>query len=257
MSKRKAIEDKVIKFFKILDPSNVNADYYSKLFKSMSDSQFMNFFKEMASDENNNFYLEVNYFENNKLDFGNIVKAADFLKCPLEEYVYVNHKHLDGDGKPKTVRSLHKVPVIYLHLKRMQQILAKKVRMHTDIMGGGVRNKLTGALNNSERTGRFTDMDLVAVSSIVNQLEKKDSAIVKEMLGPRSDNMHEKFQLEQQINLYGDAKINDVIPNTVKDSQAVNTVDVFLLGAGIKSDLVTNDELMTRQGMKETMKSNK
>ena len=54
----------------------------------------------------------------------------------------------------------------------------------------------------------------------------------------RADDMGAKQEMLKNINRDGFVSIND-LPSDVKDKQALNTLDVFFLGAGIVTDLIT------------------
>ena len=100
-------------------------------------------------------------------------------------------------------------------------------------------------------------MDTVAFLSIANDVKNNedtdgvggDSAIIKEILGARADNMTMKMQLQNEVSTFGDANMKYYKKDPIMTSQAVNTLDVFLLGAGLKSDVVT-PSLSTKQGLK-------
>ena len=261
-AKRKAVEEKVITTMKLLEPTGKNAEKYKQLFASMSDAQFEAYFKKMASDDNNNFYVEVDLYAEKKVSMDSIQDAAKYLKVPLEEYVYV--RHLSPDGKP--IRSKFRVPVMYVHLKRMQQILSKKNRSNIDIMKAGSRSKLTGSLNEREKTGRLTDADTLALLAATNNAkddfssalsninkylgEDDDNYILKEILGARADNKNQKFQAQAEISALGTVTLSseNYKPSVIHQGQALNTLDVFLVGAGLKSNLITGG-LTMRQGL--------
>ena len=250
---RKKVEDKIYSTLDKLDVSGLNSDKYRKLFKTMSDKQFLDYFKRMANDESNNFYLEIDLYGKNNPKMKNIKAAADYLDVPLEEYVYIRHK----SPNEEVIRTKFKVPIVYLHIKRMQQILSKKVIMNNTIAGPGVRSRITGSLSDKEKAGRLTDADTVAFLSISNDIRKNDlndsvggdSAIIAEILGARSDNINMKMQLQNEISTFGDSNMKYYKPEKIPTSQAVNTLDVFLIGAGLKSDVVT-PTITTRQGLR-------
>ena len=134
------------------------------MFSKMSDKEFKQFFLDMKNDENKNFYVEMDLYGKSKIGMSNIEAAAKVLNLPLEEYVYFRHKSPDGT----VYRSPYKVPIIYLHLKRMQQILSKKTLMNYEIMGPGVRSRMTGSLSDSAKSGRLTDSKLVESLNLFN-----------------------------------------------------------------------------------------
>lgn len=262
---RIAVQEKVIKTLSILDPSGANAKKYEAIFKEMSDDQFFAYFKKMAASDNNNFYVEMDLYAEKKVSMDSVEKAASYLKLPLEEFVYINHTSPDG----RKIRSPFKVPVMYIHLKRMQQLLSKKNIMNTDIMKAGARSKLTGSLSSTERTGRLTDSDtnaLLAVTNnvgddfswsndVANKMEGMagDNYILKELLGARADNMNHKMQMQSEISTLGTATISTYRNPAIHSGQALNTLDIFLLGAGLKSDLITAG-LQTKQGLAANQK---
>jgi hypothetical protein len=246
--KRKKVEEKIYKTLDLLDPSGLNSGKYRKLFGGMSDNQFTAYFKAMKADDDRNFYVEVDMYGKNNPTLKTVQSAADYLKLPLEEYVYIKHKNPDGEP----IRSRYKVPVFHLHLKRMQQILSKKVRLNTEIAGAGVRSRLTGAIGSAHKTGRVSDADTIALISVADLGEESlirnegsnevNSAILNEFLGARADDMDRKMEMQSAISLYGYAKQTNFKPRPLlipRASQAVNTLDVYLIGAGMKSDVVT------------------
>jgi hypothetical protein len=258
--KRKKVEQKVIETMRLLDPTGKNAEKYKKLFAGMSDTQFETYFKRMKNDDNNNFYVEMDLYSEKPVSMETIQAAASYLKVPLEEYVYI--RHFSPDGTP--IRSKFRVPVMYIHLKRMQQILSKKNRSNIDIMKSGARSKLTGSLSDRERTGRLTDADTLALLAATNNSidpysmsanvrnavygEEADNYIIKEILGARADNLNQKFDMQMEISNLGTTYVSKYMNKNIHAGQALNTLDIFLVGAGLKSNLITGG-LMTKQGL--------
>jgi hypothetical protein len=159
---RKKIEDKIYTVFNKLDTSGLNTKKYKEIFSKMNDKEFINYFKKMANNEDKNFYLEIDLFDKNKITIDNVQDAAKYLNVPLEEFVYFSHRSDNGE----IYRTAYKVPVMYLHLKRMQQILSKKVITNYNISGPGVRSRLTGSLSDSEKAGRLTDAKKILLVSL-------------------------------------------------------------------------------------------
>jgi hypothetical protein len=266
--KRKEVQSKILKTLEILDPSKKNAKKYAAIFDKMSDAQFLAYFKKMASDDNNNFYVEMDLYDEKKVTMDTVESAAAYLKLPLEEFVYL--RHTSPDGKP--MRSPFKVPVMYIHLKRMQQLLSKKNIMNTDVMKAGARSKLSGSLGSADSTGRLTDGDTTALLAVTNNvtddynqrnamanaLEGKsgDNYIIKELLGARADNMNHKLQMQSEIASFGAASLTNYKNSMIHSGQALNTLDVFLIGAGLKSSLITGG-LMTKQGIARANEKNR
>lgn len=245
---RKDVEDMIYTTLKKLDPSGMNADSYKKRLSALSDKDFLDYFKRMNENDDFNFYVETDLYGENKVTMESIQSAADYLKIPLEEYVYIRHK--TADGTP--IRTPYKVPVMYVHMKRMQQLLSKKVKSNVDIGSGNVRSRITGSLNASNKSGRFTDMDSFALTSITSDTGVVDpntgrvmSPIMQEILGERADNLVAKNKMLQDISLFGHSAESD--ENDREVGRAVTALDVYMLGAGMKTDLVTNS-LVLKQG---------
>ena len=92
----------------------------------------------------------------------------------------------------------------------------------------------------------------MSISQNIERVEgedSSDSAILREILGARADNTNLKMQMHNEISVFGTSKISRYEKEQIKSSQAVNTLDVFLMGAGLKSDVVT-PTLTTIQGLK-------
>lgn len=253
MKSRKSIEDKIYTTLNKLDASGKNSKHYKDMFSKMSDKQFIQYFKEMQQDDNKNFYVEMDLYGDNHVSLESITSAAKYLNVPLEEYVYIRHRTIDGS----VVRTATKVPVINLHIKRMQQLLSKKNITNTNVMGPGARSRITGSLSDREKAGRLTDMDTVALLSVarIANIEEMtgiggaNSFILKEILGARADNMTLKLQMQNEISTFGSSRMSDYEKDVIPNSQAINTLDVFLIGAGLKSDIVT-PTLATKQGLR-------
>lgn len=224
ISKRKKIEETVLSTIDMLDVTGLNTKQYKDLFDSMSDDKFEKYINNLLSDKDENFYMQILPFKNEP-NLKDIKKAADYLGIPLEEYVYFRH---DGN-KEDPLKSRVKVPVLYLNIKRLQQFLFKKNSFGLDI---DVRNQKTGQVTSDSKVSRISDAETYALSVI-----GADKAL-EELLGPRSDNAEKKRQMYQDIATQGYTQL-ETLTSDVEDSQTINTVDVYFMGAGIVTDLVT------------------
>lgn len=224
--KRKMIEDKIYLFFNTIDITGKNTAKYKEFFSKMSDEQFNKYMKKFLNDDNLNFYLEV-LPNKNEPTLKLIKKCADLIKVPLDEYVYYRH---DGD-KDKPLRTAYRVPTGELILKRMQQTLSKK---NTYSLSVSSRNMKTGTVSGHDKIARISDTESYSLAAI-----GADCAL-KEFLGPRADNMESKTELNKQISMYGYAYQKD-LPENIEKSQAINTVAVYLMGAGLENDLLNKE----------------
>lgn len=226
-SKRKNIEEKIYKTMSILDPDGYNEKRYKGLFSSMNDEKFSKWIKNFLSEEDSNFTLETTPFEKNKQDLKieNIKKAADYLNVPLDEYIYM--PFVNPDGKP--VRSREPVPVGYVHIKRLEQILSKKNAYSTDI---SQRNAKTGAVTGHDKNGRVSDMENYALLT----LGAKEA--LKEFLGPRADDMYMKTDMLKDISRDNYCSLKNM-DSRIENKTALNTLDVYYTSAGFVTDLIT------------------
>ena len=223
-AKRKKIEEMIYGVFDRLDKTGTNTKKYKAIFSRMDDKAFNSYMKKFFADDSRNYYLEILPFEREpKLE--HIKEAADYLKVPLEEYVYLPFSNPDGEP----LRTRYKVPVGYIHIKRLQQILSKKNSFSVNIEN---RNVKTGQVISDDKNARVSDIENFALVAI-----GADEAL-KEFMGPRADDMIMKQQMIKDIHRDGYVALNS-LKSDIKDKQALNTLDVYFMGAGILTDLVT------------------
>jgi hypothetical protein len=104
--KRKRIEEVVLTTMSLMDKTKLNTEKYEKFFKSMNDDQFSKWINKFLKDPELNFYMEFLPYKNEPV-LQDLIDAGKYLKCPLDEYIYLKH---DGN-KDNPVRSAYKVPV--------------------------------------------------------------------------------------------------------------------------------------------------
>ena len=156
-SKRKEIENLVLKFMSILDITGKNTERYKKFFESLdTNDNFENWLKYFLGNEKEYFQIQAVPFEEPKIP--QIKKAADFLGVPLEEYMYYRH---DND-KDNPVRTATPVPIGYLHIKRMQQVLSKKNNYSFD---ADMRDAKTGQTIGDSKVARLSDHETFALTT--------------------------------------------------------------------------------------------
>jgi len=232
--KRKEMEKMIYDVFTALDPSGRNTEKYQSNFSKMSDAQFDSFFKKLFANEDQYLILDTVDYEND-LTIENTEKAAKILGIELFEKVvmpFVNH-----DTKNPVVTKFE-IPVGYVHMKRMQQMLSKKNSTSINI---GTRSPLTGQVTREDKNTRDSDVENFAFVT----LDAVDT--LRELMGPRSDDMVMKAEMYSQISQKGFVSL-DTLTNDVENKVTLNTVDTYLIGMGIKSDLVT-DGLVVKSSM--------
>lgn len=134
LANREEIEKLIYSVFDKVDKSHMNSDYYRELFSKMSDDQFYKFFQRRLPLR---FHQDAFKIEPKMYD---VVDAFKILKKPLLEKVNLPHVYIRPDGK--AVQSKECL-VIYIHIKRMKQMLSKKNNASMDV---GKRDMKTGLL---------------------------------------------------------------------------------------------------------------
>ena len=221
-AQRKKAEALIYKFFDALDPTKANSNFYKEMFAKMSDQQFMEFCKRKLP-----FRLQTTAFER-ELNPDKCIKALKAINVPVLEKVNLPSIYTNADGVPVT--SNNEAMVGYLNLKKLKQIVTKKSGYNTNI---DVRNPKTGQIVGNAK-GVESDRELEYLI-----LQNMDSTI-KEFTRAKADDMEAKNKMYNQINTTGQVSLKDLESN--KSSQvARNTVDVYLIGSGIMSNLLEED----------------
>lgn len=235
--KREKMEKLIYKCFSALDKSGENTKNYQAMFKSMSDKEFDDYFKALFADENSYLILTVVDYEHS-VSMEEIYAAAKVLNIPLFENVYMPFVSMDKENIVVTPKP---VPVGYIHVKRPQQTVMKKNGMSTTI---SKRSAITNQVTGSDKNGRESDLENSMLS--VYGLDKT----LAEINGPRADDAVMKSEMMQQIYTKGYCNY-DELTNDVQNKTTLNTVDVYLKGMMLDSDLVTTGLMLNSTLKKE------
>lgn len=235
--KRKKMEELIYKFFDAFDKSGKNTKKYKELFQPMSNTQFDNYFKAFFADENAYLILDICDYEYS-ITLEDIERASKVINVPLFENVYCPHLTMDREH---VVVTKEPVPVGYLNIKRTQQTINKKNGISTNI---DRRSTLTSQVTGADKNGRESDLENTMLVSM--GLENT----LRELNGPRSDDMVMKQQMLQDIATNGYVRLQD-LDSDVTNKTTLNTVNVFLLGMGLNSDLVTTGLMLPSTLKKE------
>jgi hypothetical protein len=223
--KRNQIEALIYQVFDTIDKSGTNSDYYKRLFADMSDNDFYKFLQRRLPFR---FHTEIFKVEPKMYD---IFDAFKLLNKPLLEKVNVPHVFTNDEGIPIQTKEC---VVVYIHLKRLKQTVAKKTHIAIDI---DHRDMRTGLLTKVDKGGKETDREFESLA--VMGLEYN----MDEFSRSRADALKAVSQMNNVISTKGFVSEKDIdVEND--DSLAKNMLNVYLLGAHIMSNLVT-EEYMT------------
>lgn len=226
--KRQQIEQHIFKTMSLLDPTGINAKKYQAMFSQMNDAQFAKWIDAFLKDEKSNFRLDIEEFGDGSrsLKFENIEKAANYLKLPLFEYVYLPHLSSDPN---RPVRTKQPVLVGYLNIKRVQQFVTKKTGLSLDDQD---RDEATGRMKGDSKGGTMTGIEneLLAGMGANN--------ILSEICGARADNVSEYDNMLAEIAEHGSVKLENIKTN-VYDKPTLMKTDLYFMAMGLKTDLIS------------------
>lgn len=219
---RQEAETLIYKVMDAADKTKTNSDYYRKLFANMSDDDFLNFCKRRLPFR---FHQELFKVEPKMYD---ITEAFKILNKPLMEKVKLPYVYINKDGEPVETQECL---VIYIHLKRMKQMLTKKNSTAINIEK---RDMKTGLLTGEDKGGKETDREFesLAIMGLDYTMD--------EFARPKADAMSAITQMSNAIMSQGYVSEKDLnIPKD--DSLAKNLLNAYLIGAHIHSNLVDVD----------------
>lgn len=232
LAKRAEAEKLVYDYMDIVDPSGKNTKMYKDFFSTMSDAKFEKFMKQMFDDFSMNYILDVEDYERG-VTIESAEKALKFLGVPVTEYLIMPHLNMDTT---RPIVGKQKVVVGYDIEIRMQQTNHKKNSTSIHI---AERSATTGQVVGNDKNGRSSDQENMAL--VVLGADK----ILAELNGFRADGLGRKNEAYADIARTGVCSVDKVEANHgVEDRTALNTMDVFYTGMGIKTDLVTPDLLL-------------
>jgi hypothetical protein len=217
-AKRAEVEKYIYDVLDAADVTHTNSDYYKALFATMDNTQFYNFFTKRMPIRFHQaaFKVEPKMYE--------LINAFKILGAPLFEEVNLPYLYTDSNGKP--IRSKECL-VIYLHIKRMKQMLSKKNSTAISISNRDMR---TGLLVSHDKGGKESDLEFttLAVTGLDHTMD--------EFARVRGDAMRSKEELYNIISTKGAVTEGEVQPEP-DESLAANYLYCYLLGANIVSNV--------------------
>lgn len=218
---RKQVEELIYKTLDTIDTTQTNSDYYREIFSKMDNKAFYDFFTRR---------LPIRFhYEPFKIEptMDQIFKAFKILDKPLLEKVNLKHLYVNKDGIPVSSKECM---VIYIHIKRMKQIVADKSHVSMEI---AKRDMKTGLLTGDKGSGE-TDREFESLAAFGLEYTMDELSRV------RADSLRAATQMNQVILSKGTVSDKDI--NVEKsDSLAKNLLNVYLIGAGIHSNLIDVD----------------
>lgn len=173
---RKKIENRIYDTLDIVDKSKTNSNYYRKIFKDMSDAQFLNL---MKSDFPLRFHHVPAVVEPTMSD---CIKALKSIGVPLIEPISLPYVYKNKNGEP--VYS-HPCIVVYIHLKKVQQFVTHKNSVAENIKS---RDMKTGLLTYDDKGGKQSDRETAGLLALgMNETVKELTTFRADAMDSKSD----------------------------------------------------------------------
>ena len=220
-AKRQKAEELIYKVLDTADTTGTNSDYYKNLFSTMSDKDFEEFCKRRLPFRFHTkaFAVEPKMYE--------IIDAFKVLDKPLLEKVKLPYVY-EKDGVPIETQEC---AVLYIHLKRMKQMLTKK--NHTSI-NTEKRDMKTGLLTSDDKGGKETDREFESLATMGLDYT------MDEFARPKADAMGAMAQMSSEILAKGYVSDEDITVEN-NDSLGKNLMNAYLIGAHLHSNLIDQD----------------
>ena len=240
-AKRKKAEELIYSVMDGLEKSlgsTANSDYYKQIFASMTDEDFYEFCKRRLPFR---FHIQAFKLEPKMYE---VIKGFKILGAPLFEKLKMPYIYEDPDtGEPVETQECM---VIYIHMKRMKQMLTKK--NHTSI-NTDKRDMKTGLLTGDDKGGKETDREFESLETMGLEYT------MDEFARPQADAMEAMAQMSNAILTKGYVSDDDITV-TKNDSLGKNLFNAYLIGAHIHSNLIDTDYMtpLTAKNKKQNIK---
>ncbi len=231
---RKKATDTICAVLDDLDKTGFNGKRTRVMLNKMGDREFIRFMERMRNEDDYNFCFEIDsYGPDGAPDVDRIEKVAKKYGVKLREHVIMPHRN---PGGPPVVTK-DPVPIIYVQVKRYQQMLDKK----NSIAGTNDKiNPITGQVTGSDKGASLSDLETYTLVA-TNQYDT-----IKEFLGPRADDSYSKQQMLTAIERDGKVSIKDLDIRT-GNKQSIKTAEAFMKGAMIDMRFYRREEHFTEK----------
>ena len=221
-NKRKQAEKLIYDVFDAVDKTGTNTEHYKQLFAEMSDEQFYKFAQRRLP------YRMTQELFKIEPTMSDIFEAFKVLDKTLIEKLKLPYLYKNTDGVPIESKECL---VLYIHLKRMKQMLSKKTNTAMEIAN---RDMKTGLLVSDDKGGKESDREFETLA-IMNLDYTMD-----EFARAKADSMEAMDQMSAAILAKGYVEDADITVAS-DDSLGKNLMNVYLMGAHIHSNLVDID----------------
>lgn len=233
--KRRKIEKLVNAAMLKLDPTGNNTAIWKDRFSKMSDQQFAAFMKSLK-DPKENIRYEYHEFGEDAPTLDRAVDASKLIGFNLFQYCYFPHITEDDSA---VMRTPTKCLVGWINLKALQQMVEKKNGSSTSV---NIRDPKTGQVTSDDKNAANSDMEATMILSYMDT--DQESAIIKELHGFRSDDFIAKAEAYKSIQDNGYVSLDEITTHDNTGKMTLNLVNTYLIGAQIKSDLVSESYLL-------------
>ena len=224
MSLRTDQEKEIYKLMDIMDPSGRNTARMKSFFSGMSDKEFYQHMVKFYENDDMNFPVGYIPYDNPvTLDFAH--KVARETDTPIYELVWKPYVNGDVDDPPGTV---HPLMVLEAPVKRLKQTSSLKNHASTS---GSKRDPRTGQVTGEDRTARVTDVEAFSL------LTMGQYHTAQEQYGPMADDTEAHYEMLREIQRNGEVSLSD-LSNDSYNKVTLNTINAYMLGAGLMSNLV-------------------
>ena len=227
-AKRQRAQDRFIKLINDIDETGENGKVWKDRFATMTDKEFHEWMKEMRENPLHT-HIDIQYNQSDKrfdkmLDIDHTEKLSKKYGVQLREHVAFPHLNADDPDNPFVTAT--PVPVLYIYIRKMQQMLQKK-----NFSAGTVEsiNPITGQVTGDSKAAALGDSQTFSLAT-TNQ---KDA--IREFLTIRSDNEEGKLKMLNEIEKNGKVSYSDCRVD-LNNSQSVRAMKAFLTGACLRTD---------------------
>lgn len=212
----------ILNFMDKLDKTGENSEFLKEKFAKMSNAQFEKWMKKDYP-----LQFQVRAFEVEP-KFKDYQDAARAININLMEKVALPYLYKNNEGQPIVTKP---ALIMYLHLKKMQQMITKKNKVSTDIDNRDMKN---GRLNTEDKGAATGDkeMECLAITGLYDTLEEFSTI--------RADYMDAKSQAYATIATTGTLSKDDYDLQR-SDGLANNLISSYLIAAHIGTNLVNTD----------------